>query len=207
MSSQVTIGPNDGWQGRARPPTSDFAALLALLKGLDRRLSALERAAPLRESGITLDVNSVTMGGSLTATGTTTLGSSTSIAGVGMNTFITQQQGLRSEVLDARGAWDTLGIRLGQISSIANSAQSTANSAQSEVTTARAGSANLNARLNAIAGSIPADLSSQVAALQSRMTTAENNINTIVGAINNGIVPAINVLRGLHSLPPLGPML
>lgn len=176
--TNVTIDPNDhGWQGPHRVHASEFGRLITMLRELDRRLQALERAAPLRASQIRLDPSGMYVDGVLEVPGTTRLGSATSIAGVGMNTFITQQQAVRSEVLSARGPWPDIGTRMTQISTKADDVQaevtsargshanlgtrmsaisskgddalSTANAVQSEVTTARSGSASLNARITA----------------------------------------------------------
>lgn len=194
----VPVDPvNDGWQGTPRYPTGEFSQLLSMLRDLDRRLAALERAAPGRVSGLRMWSTGVEFEKNVTATaGTVALGSSTTIAGVGMGTFITQQQATRSEVIAARGTWPDIGTRMTQISakaddalgdasdamSAASAAQGTANAVQSEVVTARGGSGSLNGRLNTLA------TSASVTSLASSTSSALSAISSYLSAVRSAII-------------------
>lgn len=193
--TQVSINPDDdGWRGPWRPQMSPYDALLNEFRDIKRQLAALQRAAPGRASGMRMAADGVTFEDKMTASGATT------IAGVGMNTFIPQQQAIRTEVVAARGTWPDIGTRIGEVSSKADATQSEVTTArgahatlgvrmlaisskaddtQSEVTAARGGSPNLDARLDAMPSA------SSVSTLQSQMSTVRDALVIIIDMVED----------------------
>lgn len=173
----MTIINGDDPADFAPVPRDGLPALTAEVVKLWQAVHALQGAAPLlgagvriRETGMTTE-KGLTSSGAFTATGANVMGNNTSIAGVGMQTFITATQATTAEVGTARGSFGSLNGRLGDMT-----AKTAA--AQSEIDAAHTGYPNLKDRVDTI-GTRATVAENKADAAQAEITAARNNNPTL----------------------------